>query len=72
MFWKKTAKDLRVKELREAELALVTQLTHLDYHEAMARMYERRVVRLRQEVQLDTDEARDKAQRAQETAMSHG
>lgn len=72
MFFTKTASTLRVKELRESELALVGHQSHLDYHGAMVAMYEGRVGRLREEVQRDEDEAQEKAKAAQEKAMSHG
>lgn len=72
MFFTKTASTLRKKELREAELSLVTQHAHLDYHSAMVSMYEGRIDRLREEVQRDEAEAQKKAKAAQEKAMSHG
>lgn len=68
MFWNKTAKDLRVIALEEAEMSLTTQQAHFDYHAAMVGMYEKRVARLREEVQRDIDESR----RAHAEAMNHG
>ena len=75
MFFTKTASTLRKKELREAELSLVTQHAHLDYHAAMVSMYEGRIERLREEVRRDQGEAQEQARAAAKppvTPRPHG